>query len=208
MKLCVFDFDSTLADAETIDTLAAACGQAEAVSDITEQAMAGELDFFEALTERAKLLKGLAYSRVQAICQGLPLMPGALDTVKTLKARGYTVVIFSGGFREATRHAAQQLGCDADFANFLHHKDGQLTGKVGGEMMTTESKGDMLVRLQQLLGVSPAQTVAVGDGANDRAMFAHSHTRVAFCAKDVLKQHASVCIDERDLRVVLEVIPR
>jgi phosphoserine phosphatase len=204
----VFDFDSTLADAETIDTLAEACGQADLVRAITEQAMAGELDFFEALTERANLLKGLSYSRAQEICETLPLMKGASETVQTLKARGYTVVIFSGGFREATQHAAQQLGCDADFANFLHHKGGQLTGKVGGEMMTTNAKGDMLVRLQQLLGVSPAETVAVGDGANDRAMFMHSHTRVAFCAKDVLKQHASVCIDERDLRAVLEVIPR
>jgi phosphoserine phosphatase len=95
------------------------------------------------------------------------------------------------------------LGFDADFSNILHARDGRLTGLVGGDMMFDFSKGDMLVRLQRLLGISEADTVAVGDGANDRSMFAHASTRIAFCAKEILKKEANVVIDTKDLTQVL-----
>ena len=162
MKLCVFDCDSTLIDAETIDELARLNGQNAAVSAITERAMAGKLDFFEALSERVKLLRGVDYQTACEVCHSLPLMPGAEEVVAELKARAYRVIIFSGGFREATVPLAQKLGADADFANFLHHKEGLLTGLVGGEMMAAEAKGTMLERLQRLLGVSAKDTVPSG----------------------------------------------
>lgn len=203
MNLCVFDFDSTLMDGETIDILAQAVGKQAEVSRITERAMRGELDFFSALTERVALLEGLRYERVLELCRTLPLMPGALETVRELKNRDYRVVIFSGGFREATGFHAPKLGADADFANFLHQQDGVLTGKVGGEMMTNDAKGVLLVRLQALLGVTREQTVAVGDGANDLSMFAHAGTKIAFCAKPVLKEVADYVVDTKDLREVL-----
>lgn len=206
MKLCAFDFDSTLVDGETIDHLAEAAGQGAAVRQLTEAAMQGELDFFEALRARVRCLAGLSYATALAVCRGLPLMPGARACVQALKARGYRVVIFSGGFREATAPVAELLGADADFANFLHHKDGRLTGEVGGEMMQSSSKGEMLKRLQRLLGIAPADTVAVGDGANDLSMFAHAAVRVAFCAKPVLKAAASHHIDRKDLRALLEIV--
>lgn len=207
MKLCVFDCDSTLIDAETIDELARLSGQNAAVAAITERAMAGELDFFEALSQRVKLLQGVSYDAACEVCHSLPLMPGAKEVVTHLQARGYKVVIFSGGFREATEPLAQKLGADADFANFLHHKETKLTGLVGGEMMRADAKGTMLLRLQQLLGVSAQDTMAVGDGANDLAMFAHSDTRIAFCAKPVLRQAATACVDNKDLRGLLEHLP-
>jgi len=207
VKLCVFDCDSTLIDAETIDELARLNGQNAAVSAITARAMAGELDFFEALAERVKLLQGIDYQAACEVCHSLPLMPGAQEVVAELKARAYRVVIFSGGFREATAPLAQKLAADADFANFLHHKDGRLTGLVGGEMMAAGAKGTMLERLQHLLGISPQDTVAVGDGANDLAMFAHSGTRIAFCAKPVLREAATACVDNKDLRGLLEYVP-
>lgn len=207
MKLCVFDCDSTLIDAETIDELARLNGQNAAVSAITERAMAGKLDFFEALSERVKLLRGVDYQTACEVCHSLPLMPGAEEVVAELKARAYRVIIFSGGFREATVPLAQKLGADADFANFLHHKEGLLTGLVGGEMMAAEAKGTMLERLQRLLGVSAKDTVAVGDGANDLAMFARSETRIAFCAKPILREAATACVDDKDLRGVLEHLP-
>ena len=205
-KLCAFDFDSTLMDGETIDVLGAAAGKGAEVRAVTEAAMRGELDFFEALTQRVLLLKDLPYERVQELCRTLPLMPGALETVKTLKQKGYRVVIFSGGFREATRHHAAALGADADFANFLHVKNGVLSGLVGGEMMTSDAKGLMLARLQKLLNVAKADTVAVGDGANDLSLFAQAGLKIAFCAKPILKEAADYVVDVKDVREVLEVL--
>lgn len=205
-KLCVFDFDSTLMDGETIDFLAAPLGLEEKVAAITEKAMNGELDFFESLTTRVALLKGLETRKAEQICQNLPFMPGAKETIQALKQNGYTVVVFSGGFRNATSHAKDILGFDADFANILHAKDNTLSGLVGGDMMFDFSKGDMIVRLQSLLGISEADTIVVGDGANDRSMFAHADTRVAFCAKEVLKKEANIIVDTKDLREILKEI--
>ena len=207
MKLCVFDFDSTLMDGETIDFLAAELGLGEKVAEITEMAMRGELDFFESLITRVKLLEGLETARVDAVCRSLPYMPGAKETIAGLKEKGYKVVVFSGGFRNATGYAKEVLGFDADFSNILHAKNGRLTGLVGGDMMFDFSKGDMLRRLQALLGITPENTVAIGDGANDRSMFAHAGTRIAFCAKEILKKEANVIIDTKDLTKVLEYVP-
>jgi phosphoserine phosphatase len=206
MKLCVFDFDSTLMDGETIDFFAEALGIGEQVAEITERAMSGEIDFFESLQERVGLLKGLDYAKVEEISHSLPYMPGAVETIAELKKRGMTVVCFSGGFRTATAYAKDILGYDADFSNALHVKDGKLTGLVGGDMMFNFSKGDMLVRLQNILGVSEAETMVVGDGANDLSMFAHAGTRVAFCGREVLKKEANLIIDEKDLTLILKEI--
>jgi len=206
MKLAVFDFDSTLMDGETIDFFAKELGIGERVSLITERAMNGEIDFFESLQERVSLLKGLPYKKVEEISHSLPYMNGAIETIKELKARGMSVVCFSGGFRTATTYAKDILGYDADFSNALHHKDGLLTGLVGGDMMFNFSKGDMLIRLQNLLHVSEAETMVVGDGANDLSMFAHAGTRVAFCAKEILKCEATIIVETKDLTQILEKI--
>lgn len=188
MKLAVFDFDSTLMDGETIDFLAKPLGLEEKVATITEKAMAGELDFFESLVERVSLLKGLEYKKAVEICKDLPLMPGAYELISELKKRGYKVVCFSGGFRIGTTPAKEKLGLDADFSNILHEKDGVLTGLVGGDMMFGFSKGDMIQRVQSMLGVSKEDTLVAGDGANDVSMFPFASKRVAFCAKEILKK--------------------
>lgn len=206
LKLAVFDFDSTLMDGETIDFFADELGIGKEVADITEEAMSGRLDFFESLQKRVGLLKGLDYSVVQKISQNLPYMNGAKETITALKEKGMTVVCFSGGFRSATGHAKNILGYDADFSNVLHEKNGKLTGLVGGDMMFNYSKGDMLERLQNLLNVTPGETLVCGDGANDLSMFAHAQTRVAFCARDILKKEANIIIEEKDLRLILKEI--
>ncbi len=208
MKLAVFDFDSTLMDGETIDFLAKELGFEKKVAAVTERAMAGELDFFDSLVERVALLKGLDVGKVNKICQKLPLMPGAKEAVRELKAMGYKVVCFSGGFRNATEPLGRELGIDADFSNYLHEKEGKLTGLVGGEMMFSDSKGKMVQRLQKLLGIDAEDTVVVGDGANDISMFQYAKTSIAFCAKPILKEAASDVVDVKDLREVAKVVLR
>ena len=203
-KLAVFDFDSTLMDGETIDFFAAELGLEEKVASITELAMNGKLDFFESLITRVELLKSLDYDKVIKIGKELPLMPGAFETIKKLKEDGYKVICFSGGFRVGTEPAKEKLGLDADFSNMLHHKDGKLTGLVGGEMMFDYSKGDLIQRIQRLLGVTRENTLVVGDGANDRSMFKFADKRVAFCAKDILKKEANIIVDTKDLTEILK----
>jgi len=204
MKLAVFDFDSTLMDGETIDEFAKELGLKEKVASITEMAMAGELDFFESLIMRVKLLEGLDEKKVIEIAQSLPYMNGAKETISEMKKMGYKVVCFSGGFRVATGYAKNILGYDADFSNVLHSKNGKLTGLVGGDMMFNYSKGDMLQRLQNILGVSRENTFVCGDGANDLSMFQYADTRVAFCAREVLRKEATIEINEKNLTKILE----
>ncbi len=206
MKLAVFDFDSTLMDGETIDFLARPLGLEEKVAGITKRAMAGELDFFESLIERVSLLQGLEYSKAVEICSELPLMPGAKETISELKNMGYKVVCFSGGFRIGTTPAKVKLGLDADFSNILHEKNGILTGLVGGDMMFGFSKGDMIQRVQAMLGVSVEDTIVAGDGANDVSMFPYAAKKVAFCANDILKKEANIIIEEKDLTKILDQI--
>lgn len=204
MKLAVFDFDSTLMDGETIEFLAKELGIETKVKEITDKAMRGEIDFFESLTQRVSLLKGLEVQKVDEICHNLPIMNGAKEAIQGLKNLGYKVVCFSGGFKNATNYFASSLGLDGEFSNTLHSKDGVLTGLVGGEMMFNTSKGEMLQTLQNILKVTPQNTLVVGDGANDLSMFKYADTRIAFCAKPILKEAANIIIDEKDLRLVLK----
>lgn len=205
-KLAVFDFDSTLMDGETIEFFAKEIGIEEKVKNITDKAMRGELDFFESLTERVSFFKGFPLSKVDEICQNLPLMKGAREVVSGLHEKGYKVVCFSGGFRNATEIFAEQLGLDCEFANILHSKNGVLTGQVGGEMMFNNSKGQMLNRLQRLLNVDYENTIVVGDGANDLSMFEYAAKKVAFCAKPIVKESANIIIEEKNLSEILKYI--
>jgi len=206
MKLAVFDFDSTLMDGETIDFLAQELGIKEQVMKITEEAMSGRLDFFESLTTRVGLLKGLSYQKAVDICASLPPMPGAQETIKELQKMGYKVVCFSGGFRIGTTPFKEKYGLDADFSNTLHQKDGLLTGLIGGEMMFGFSKGDMLQKIQTVMGITSKDTLVAGDGANDVSMFKYADKRVAFCAHDILKKEANIIINTKDLTQILDKI--
>ena len=206
MKLAVFDFDSTLMDGETLEFFASEIGIRDKVKEITDRAMRGELDFFESLTERVSFLKGLPVSKIDEICTKLPLMNGADKVISGLKEKGYKVVCFSGGFKNATIPFCKKLGIDVEFSNILHSKEGVLTGFVGGEMMFNDSKGQMLSRLQNLLNISVEDTLAVGDGANDLSMFKYAGKRVAFCAKPILKEHANIIIEEKDLSKILNYV--
>lgn len=206
MKLCVFDFDSTLMDGETMDIIAREVGQQEQVASITAAGMRGEIDFYESLISRAKLLSGIKESKVDEICHSLPLMNGAMELISQLKKQNYIVVIFSGGFVNATKYYCEYLGCDSHFANTFEVKNTLLSGNIGGEMMFTNSKGVLIKKLQHLLGVDRTHTMVVGDGANDLSMFAQADTRVAFCAKPILKEQATIEINTKNLIQILDYI--
>ena len=206
IKLAVFDFDSTLMDGETIDFLAKDYGVEQEVKAITQKAMNGELDFFESLTYRLGLLKGMKLSRVNEICQNLPFIKGAKETIQEFKNRGYRVVCFSGGYKNATVPAKDYLGLDGEFSNILHTKNGILTGMFGGEMCFSESKGEMLKTLQSVLKIGVEKTITIGDGANDLSMFKYASERVAFCAKEILKKEATIIIEEKDLTKIFNYL--
>lgn len=207
-KLAVFDFDSTLMDGETIEIIADELGLKQKVAAVTQKAMEGELDFFDSLIYRVSLLKGIKETKVNEICQSLPYMPGAKETITKLKQQGFNVVCFSGGFKNATGYAKNLLGFDADFSNILHAKDGILTGQVGGPMMFSTSKGEMLQKLQSILNIGYENTIVVGDGANDLSMFKYAGTKIAFCAKPILEKEADIVIKQKNLEKILEYIQK
>ena len=203
-KLCVFDFDGTLMNGETIDLLAEANGVFKQSSEITAMAMNGEIDFMTALEQRIKLLKGMSLDTVKTVCQNLPIMPNADYLIKTLRAKGYKVIIMSGGFEIALEYFSQKIPVDGYFANHLQHQNNILTGKVGGTMLFDNSKGVLLAKLQKLLNINQEQTITVGDGANDLSMFKQARHRIAFCAKPILQEAANIIINEKDLAKVLD----
>lgn len=206
MKLAVFDFDSTLMDGETLDIIAKETDYYEEIKEITAKGMRGELDFFESLTSRVALLKGMKLKKINEICASLPIMNGAKETIDELKKKNYKCVCFSGGFKNATSIFVEKLGLDGEFSNIFHTKGDILTGKVGGEMMFSNSKGNMILLLQKLLNISYDNTLAVGDGANDLSMFKYAKNRVAFCSKEILKKEANIIINEKDLRLIIDKI--
>lgn len=206
MKLAVFDFDSTLMDGETLDIIAKETEYYKEIKEITEKGMKGEIDFFESLISRVALLEGMKLKKVNKICESLPIMNGAEETIKELKNKNYKCVCFSGGFKNATLIFVEKLKLDGEFSNIFHIKNNILTGKVGGEMMFSDSKGNMLLALQKLLNISYNDTLVVGDGANDLSMFKYAKNRVAFCSKEILKKEANIIINEKDLRLLIDKI--
>ena len=125
---------------------------------------------------------------------------------RPLKNKGIKVIVFSGGFHLATDAAQKKLGFDARFANYLHEKNGILTGLFGGEMMFRYSKGALLAQLKSLMGLKTSEVMCVGDGANDVSMFREAGLKIAFCANEILKEHASVCIEKKDLKEIMKYV--
>lgn len=204
IKLVVFDFDSTLIDAETLDFLALKLG-IDGVLALTKAAMAGELCFFESLVKRVALFKNTPYEKILTLSKKLPLMKGSKELIKHLKQKDIKVVVFSGGFDGCLNARKEELGFDVCFANTLHVKDFVLTGKLGGELMFGDSKGLVLEKLQVLLNLQKDEIGVVGDGANDISMFKKAGTSVAFNAKAALKPYATHIVDEKDLKKLIGV---
>lgn len=189
-KLAVFDMDSTLIATEVIDELAMQAGIGEQVQSITEQAMRGELDFNQSFRQRMSLLKGLNVQVLEDILHNLPLMQGATELFAQLKEQGCYSAILSGGFTYFAEHLQRLLHIDEVHANRLDCKHDQLSGEVLEPIINAQAKAQILTELRQKLNLDPAQTMAVGDGANDLLMLAQAGLGVAFHAKPKVQQQA------------------
>ncbi len=205
-RLAVFDMDSTLIEAEVIDELAKAHGVGERVSEITERAMRGELDFRASFKERLALLKGLDVKVLDEIGASLRLTEGAETLFAELKRLGYKTAILSGGFTYFARQLQTKLGIDYIFANELEVVDGKCTGNAIEPIVDAQRKADLLRELAGKEGLSLEQTIAVGDGANDLPMLAIAGLGVAFRAKPLVKQSAKQAISTLGLDGVLYLL--
>jgi phosphoserine phosphatase len=202
-RLIVMDVDSTLIQSEMIDLLANEAGCGAECSEITELAMAGELDFEEALLKRVRLLEGQPEDILKAAFDHLELTPGAGRFVKTLQRLGYKVAIVSGGFTYFTERLKSDLGLDYSHANTLEIKNGTLTGNIIGAVVDRKAKASMMMLMAQQEGVALEQVVAIGDGANDLDMLASAGLGVAFCAKQVVREAASATLSIPHLDAIL-----
>ncbi|MEX2291969.1 MAG: phosphoserine phosphatase SerB [Mycobacteriales bacterium] len=202
-RLVVLDVDSTLVQGEVIEMLAAQAGCEAEVARITAAAMAGELDFEASLRARVALLEGLPMSAVDAVRAQVRLTPGGRTLVRTLKRLGCAVGIVSGGFTCVTDDLVAELGLDHAMSNTLEVVDGRLTGRVLGRVVDRARKAEALREFAALQGVTMAQTVAIGDGANDLDMLAAAGLGIAFNAKPVVREAADAALSVPFLDAVL-----
>lgn len=205
-RLVVMDVDSTLVRGEVIEMLAERAGCGDRVAAITEAAMRGELDFAQSLQQRVSLLAGLPESALAEVRDSLALTPGARTLVRTLKRLGYLVAIVSGGFSQVTDGLVADLGLDFAAANTLEVADGRLTGRLVGEIVDRPGKAAALVRFAAAAGVPLAQTIAIGDGANDLDMLGKAGLGVAFNAKPVVREAADTALNVPYLDAILYLL--
>ena len=203
-RLICFDMDSTLIQTECIDELAERAGVGDKVKEITERAMRGEIDFKESFTERVALLKGLDVSVMQEIAENLPITEGADRLMSILKRCGYKIAILSGGFTYFGEYLQRRYGIDYVYANELEvGEDGKLTGRYVGESVDGHRKAELLKLIAQVEKVNLAQTIAVGDGANDLPMLSEAGLGIAFHAKPRVVANARQSINTIGLDGVL-----
>ncbi len=202
-RLICFDMDSTLIETEVIDELAIRAGVGDKVKEITERAMRGEIDFCESFKERVALLKGLDESVMKEIAENLPITEGLGRLMEVLKRAGFKTAILSGGFTYFGNYLKQKFGFDYVYANELEIVDGKLTGNYVGDIVDGKRKAELLRLLAQVENVNIAQTIAVGDGANDLPMLSTAGLGIAFHAKPKVRNTANQSISTIGLDGIL-----
>ena len=202
--LCVMDVDGTLIAEEVIDLLGREAGCEAEISEITNQVMRGNLDFERSLRERVALLKGLPISVLDTVFKSIHFSQNAQEFISILQRNGILVGLVSGGFSPIVERLAKYLGISYFSANQLEVKDGFLTGKLVGEIVTAQVKQATLEKWRMELEIPRERTFAIGDGANDLLMLKSAGHAIAFCAKEVVKAEIACQVDKRDF---LEVLP-
>ncbi|MEY3614938.1 MAG: phosphoserine phosphatase SerB [Actinomycetota bacterium] len=205
--LVVFDVDSTLINDEAIELLAARAGKREEVAEVTERAMRGELDFEASLRQRVLTLAGLEESVLDSVSKELSPTQGAKELIAAIHERDGQAAAVSGGFIQLLGPVKEKLGFDIERANTLEVVDGKLTGQVVGKVIDRQAKAAALLEWAGKLGVPQHRTIAVGDGANDLGMMEVAGLSVAFCAKPVVQQKAKIALNERDLSLLIQLLP-
>ena len=201
--LLVMDMDSTTIEIECIDEIAKLAGVGEEVAEVTERAMLGELDFAQSLHQRVATLAESPESILSDVAKNIPLMAGLKPLIIELKKHNWRIAIASGGFTYFADHLKETLNLDAAFANTLEIIDGKLTGKVLGSVVDAQVKADSLAILSKEYQIPKAQTVAMGDGANDLVMMAAASFGVAFHAKPIVLAQADSSINVQGLDCLL-----
>ena len=204
--LVVLDVDSTMIEQEVVELLAERVGLKDEVKLLTDQAMAGQIDFREALIKRVGLLKGLSAEVFQDLLDEIRVTEGVLELVSAVQKAGGLVGALSGGFSQILGPLADRLGLDFFTANNLEVIDGVLTGNINGDIVDAELKAETLLRWADENGFDVTETVAVGDGANDIEMLKASGFAVAFRPKDVLRDHADLIIEGDSLEPLISVL--
>lgn len=199
-RLICFDMDI---QTECIDELAERAGVGDQVREITERAMRGEIDFIESFTERVALLKGLDESVMKEIAENLPITEGVERLMFVLKRYGYKIAILSGGFTYFGNYLKDKFGIDYVYANELEIVNGKLTGRYLGDVVDGKRKAELLKLIAQVERVDIAQTIAVGDGANDLPMLSEAGLGIAFHAKPKVVANAQQSINTIGLDGVL-----
>jgi phosphoserine phosphatase len=202
-KLLVADLESTIIENEMLEELADFLGLRAPVAKITRRAMNGEIDFVGALNERVALLRGLPESVLDEAAARIRLMPGAQTLLATLRRAGTTTALVSGGFTVFADRVAAELGFDRVVANRLDVVDGKLAGTVAPPIVTGATKRETLLSLTAELGLTPAETMAVGDGANDLPMLGAAGIGIAFHAKPAVAAASRWRIDHAELTALL-----
>jgi phosphoserine phosphatase len=197
------DVDSTVIQNEVIELLAAKAGKAAEVKQITDAAMAGELDFAQSLRTRVQTLQGLSSDVLQQVYKEIEYTPGARELCTILARQGVELALVSGGFTEIVGWIADELSITHYKANQLEITDGSLTGLVEGAIVDRATKAQTLEGLALQLGISLSDCVAIGDGANDLDMIALAGIGIAFNAKPIVQASADVSINTPDLRAAL-----
>ncbi len=205
-QVFVSDMDSSLINIECIDEIADFANLKPQVAMITERAMQGEIDFDASLIERVALLKGLDVSVLNRVYnERLQVNPGGKALVQSLKMRGITTAVVSGGFTYFTQRLAQDIGLDYNRANTLDIKNNQLTGKVSGNIVNATLKAEFVTWLCEQNQASSANTIVVGDGANDLAMMKLAGLSVAYHAKTIVANKADIVIDVGGLDKIMDL---
>lgn len=205
--LCVMDMDSTLISIECIDEIADMVGIKPQIAAITERAMQGELDFAQSLRQRVALLKNLKEADLlRVLNERLTLNPGAVEWINTCKQHNIKTMLVSGGFTFFAERVKAMLGLDYAVSNTLDFQDGILTGNVLGDIVDAQAKADELVKLRDHLGLSAAQTIAIGDGANDLKMMAVAGIGVAYHAKPIVQSQATYALNHVGLEGVIGLL--